>query len=447
MKKTSALVAALLIILGSGPASSAQEKITLSLEKCISLALSQNPFYLAAQERTDAAQARVRQAAAQFFPSLTAQGLQNLDEKVFVLEFPSFVPGGRPQRVAIDFTKDYQFSLNFTLPLYTGGRLTSGYRTAKFNYLSSQESSRQTTNETVFNVKRGYYNYLLAKQLVGVTEEALNLAGKTYQNVKNMYEVGMASRLDLLRAEVRVANLKPPLIQARNNVAVAELSLKTLLGLDVAQPVEVTGEMTYTPVEINLERSLAKAVLNRPELSQLQYQKQMAGEMIKIAKADYLPTIAVSGNYNTWADRLAFGKNNWQNFYAINLVLSLPLFNGLQTPARVAESQALIRELDFTEKGFVNNIKFEVQAAYLTLNNAQEALLSQEKNIDAAQESVRVAELNYGEGLITITDLGAAQVALSEARINYLRAIYEYTVSLAQLEKAVGLSWRETESN
>jgi outer membrane protein TolC len=447
MKKTSALVAALLIILGSGPASSAQEKITLSLEKCISLALSQNPFYLAAQERTDAAQARVRQAAAQFFPSLTAQGLQNLDEKVFVLEFPSFVPGGRPQRVAIDFTKDYQFSLNFTLPLYTGGRLTSGYRTAKFNYLSSQESSRQTTNETVFNVKRGYYNYLLAKQLVGVTEEALNLAGKTYQNVKNMYEVGMASRLDLLRAEVRVANLKPPLIQARNNVAVAELSLKTLLGLDVAQPVEVTGEMTYTPVEINLEQSLAKAVLNRPELSQLQYQKQMAGEMIKIAKADYLPTIAVSGNYNTWADRLAFGKNNWQNFYAINLVLSLPLFNGLQTPARVAESQALIRELDFTEKGFVNNIKFEVQAAYLTLNNAQEALLSQEKNIDAAQESVRVAELNYGEGLITITDLGAAQVALSEARINYLRAIYEYTVSLAQLEKAVGLSWRETESN
>jgi outer membrane protein TolC len=447
MKKTSALVAALLIILGSGPTAPAQEKITLTLEKCIDLALSQNPFYLASQERTDAAQARVRQAAAQFFPSLTAQGLQNLDEKVFVLEFPSFIPGGRPQRVAIDFTKDYQFSLNFTLPLYTGGRLTSGYRSAKLNYLSSQESSRQTTNETVFNVKRGYYNYLLAKQLVGVTEEALNLAEKTLQNVKNMYEVGMASRLDLLRAEVRLANLKPPLIQARNNVAVAELSLKTLLGLDVAQPVEVTGEMIYMPVDINLEESLAKAVLNRPELGQLQYQRQMAGEMIKIARADYLPTIALSGNYNTWADRFAFGKNNWQNFYAFNLILSIPLFNGLQTPAKVAESQALIREIDFTEKGLVNNIKFEVQAAYLTLNNAQEALLSQEKNIDAARESVRVAELNYGEGLITITDLGAAQVALSEARINYLRAIYEYTVSLAQLEKAVGLSWRETESN
>jgi len=128
-------------------------------------------------------------------------------------------------------------------------------------------------------------------------------------------------------------------------------------------------------------------------------------------------------------------------------VLTFPIFNGLQTPAKVAESKAIIREIEFTEKGLINNIKFEVQAAYLTLNNAREALLSQEKNIDAAQESVRVADLNYTEGLITITDLGAAQVALSEARIVYLRAIYEYAVSLAQLEKAVGLSWKTSESN
>jgi outer membrane protein TolC len=447
MKRTGVWVAALLVLLAGLPAARAQEKITLTLEKCLDLALSQNPFYLASQERVDAAQARVRQAAAQFFPSLSAQGQQNLDEKVFVLEFPSFVPGGRPTRMAIDFTKDYQFSLAFTLPLYTGGRLTSGYRSARLNHLSSQESSRQTTNETVLNVKRGFYNYLLAKQLVSVSEEALALAEKTLQNVRNMFEVGMASRLDLLRAEVRAANLKPPLIQARNNVAVAELSLKTLLGLDVAQPVDVVGEMTYAPVDINLEESLARAVLNRPELSQLQYQKQMAGEMIKLAKADYLPTIALSGNYSTWADRFAFSKNNWQNFYAFNLVLSVPLFNGLQTSAKVAESKALIREIEFTEKGLINNIKFEVQASYLTLNNSKEALLSQEKNIDAAQESVRVAELNYGEGLITITDLGAAQVALSEARINYLRAIYDYALSLAQMEKAIGLGWKESESN
>jgi outer membrane protein len=446
MKRNVLPILALWLLLGNGQAITAQEKITLTLEKSIDLALSQNPFYLASQQRVDAAQAQVREAAAQFFPSLNAQGLQNLDEKVFVLEFPSLIPGGRPQRVALDFTRDYQLSLAFSVPLYTGGRLTAGYKSAKLNYLSSQESARQTTQETVFNVKRGFNNYLLAKELVGVTEEALELAEKLFQNVRNMYEVGMSSRLDLLRAEVRVANLKPPVIQAHNNLALAELSLKTLLGLDVAQPVEIVGEMTYSPVEIDLDESIARSLASRPELNQLLYQKQMAGEMIRIAKADYLPTIAVSGNYNFWADNLSFKKNNWQSFYSFNLVLNIPIFNGLQTPARVARSKALIRELEFTEKGLVNNIKFEVQSAYLNLNQARESLLSQEKNVDAAQESVRVAELNYAEGLITITDVGSAQVALSEARINYLRAIYEYVISLAQLEKAMGLSWKQSES-
>jgi outer membrane protein len=446
MKRNVLPILALWLLLGNGQAITAQEKITLTLEKSIDLALSQNPFYLASQQRVDAAQAQVREAAAQFFPSLNAQGLQNLDEKVFVLEFPSLIPGGRPQRVALDFTRDYQLSLAFSVPLYTGGRLTAGYKSAKLNYLSSQESARQTTQETVFNVKRGFNNYLLAKELVGVTEEALELAEKLFQNVRNMYEVGMSSRLDLLRAEVRVANLKPPVIQAHNNLALAELSLKTLLGLDVAQPVEIVGEMTYSPVEIDLDESIARSLASRPELNQLLYQKQMAGEMIRIAKADYLPTIAVSGNYNFWADNLSFKKNNWQSFYSFNLVLNIPIFNGLQTPARVARSKALIRELEFTEKGLVNNIKFEVQSAYLNLNQAKESLLSQEKNVDAARESIRVAELNYAEGLITITDVGSAQVALSEARINYLRAIYEYVISLAQLEKAMGLSWKQSES-
>ncbi|MGQ9672587.1 MAG: TolC family protein [Candidatus Aminicenantales bacterium] len=434
-----------LLLTAGGVTAFGQEKMTLTLEKSIRLALSQNPYYLASQERVEGAQSRLRQAAAQFFPSLNAAAQQNLDEKVFILEFPSFIPGGQPQRVAIDFTRDYQFSFSFSLPLFTGGRLTSGYRQAQYNLYSTQESVRQTNQETVLNVKRGFYGYLLTRELVNVSEEALSLAEKLLQNVKNMVEVGMASRLDLLRAEVRVANLKPSVLQARNNLAVAELSLKTILGLDLLQPVEIVGEMTYTPVEVQLEESLAKAMMNRPELTQMNYQKKMAEEMAKIARAASLPTIAISGNYNYWANDLNFKKDNWQNFYAFNLVLTIPVFNGFSASAKMAEAQAMIREMEHMEKGLMERIKFEVESAILTLNQARESLLSQEKNIEQAKESVRVAELSYSEGLATILDVDSAQVALSEARINYLRALYEYTVSLAQLEKAMGLGWTPQE--
>jgi outer membrane protein len=449
MKRTALAILAWLLVWAPGRGGLSQdkpeEKLTLTLEKSISLALSQNPAYLASQERVDAAQSRVRQAAAQFFPSLNALGQDNLDRKVFVIEFPSLIPGGRSQRIPFDFTKNYQLTLNLNVPIYTGGRLSAGYRQARFGLLASQESVRQTNQETVFNVKKGFFNYLVAREYVKVTEEALSLAEKTLGNVKNMYDVGMASRLDLLRAEVNAANLKPPVIQARNNVKIAEAGLKTLLGLDVSQAVDIVGELAYKPAEASLEESLAAALANRPEISQLNYQRMIAQEMKKIAVAGGLPSVAISGNYNYWGDYLRFTPNSWESFYSFNLVVNIPIFNGFQTPAQVAEAKATIRELEQAQKGLTDSIKFEVESAILNLNQARESLLSQEKNIEQALEGVRVAELNYAEGLATILDVDAAHVALTEARTNRLRAVYDYEIALAMLDKAKGLNWTSTE--
>lgn len=427
----------------SGRFSFSQETMTLTLEKCIQLALSQNPYHLAAEERVEAARSQVREAASNFFPSLNAQGLHTLDEKVFELEFPSFIPGEPPQRVTVDFTRDYQFSMSLSVPLFTSGRLTSGFRQAKYNLLSTEEYVRQSTHVTVFNTKSAFYGYLLAKEFVRVAEEAVDIAEKLYKNVKSLYEVGMASKFDLLRSEVRVANLKPQLIKARNNLKIAELSLKTLLGLDLEKPVEIKGELAYEAYQPDLEKSLSEALQNRPEINQLSYQKQMAGEMLKLARASNLPSIAVSGTYNFWADKLNFQKDTWQDFYAVNLVLTLPIFNGFSTSARVAQSKAMIRELELSQKGLVDMVRFEIRQATLKLNEAKESLLSQEKNVEQAQESLRIAELNYAEGMITVLDVSQAQAALSQAKTIYSQALFDYVISLAQLEKARGVNWTD----
>ena len=449
MKNTALTILVGFLVWAPGSTALAQEspaeRITLTLEKSIDLALTQNPSYLASQERVDAAQSRVRQAAAQFFPSLDAIGQTSLDRKAFSIEFPSLIPGGRPQRVTIDFAKNYQFSFNLSVPLYTGGRLTAGYKQARYGLLASEESVRQTNQETVFSVKRAFFNYLVAKELVKVTEESLSLAEKTLGTVRNMYEVGISSRLDLLRAEVRTSNQKPPLIQARNSVKIAEAGLKTVLGLDISQPVEIVGELTYRPVEPDPEASLSSALANRPELSLVNYQKMIAEEMRKIALAEALPTVAVAGNYNYWGDYLKFNSVSWENYYSFNLILNIPIFKGFRVPAQVAEAKAAVREIEQTRKGITDAVKFEVESSLLNLNQARESLLSQEKNIEQALEGVRVSDLNYSEGLATILDVAAAQIALSEARINRLRAVYDYEIALAMLDKATGTNWKSAE--
>jgi outer membrane protein len=443
MKKAKAILLAILLIFLTTTFSFPQEKLTLTLKDSIQLALSQNPYHLAAEERLETARAKLREAAAGFFPSLNSEGLHTLAEKLFVLEFPSFIPGEPPQRVSMDFTKDYQFSLTFSLPLFTSGRLTSGFKQAKYGLRSTEEAVRQSEHITVFNAKKAFYGYLLAQDFVKVAEEAVEVAEKHLKNVKNLYEVGMASKFDLLRSEVQVANLKPQLIRARNNSKIAELSLKTLLGLDLSQPIEIKGQLTYEPFEPDLDESVSKAMLKRPEISQLRYQKQMAGQALKLARASNLPSLAVSATYNFWADQFNFKKNTWQSFYAVNLVLSLPIFNGFATSARVAQSKAMIKELDLNQKGLIDIIEFEVRQAILSLQEAKESLFSQEKNVEQAQESLRIAELNFSEGLATTLDISSAQAALSQAKTNYSQALYDYVISLAELDKAMGVGWND----
>ena len=450
MRKT-AFLPILAILAALGPAALAAQEaepaIVLTIDDAIALALRQNPFHLASQEKIAQARAGVRQAVSGFLPTLNAQGSDTLDEKLFVLEFPSMIPGEPPTRMSIDFTKDYQMAFSFGLPLYAGGRLTAGYKQANYGLKASRESVRLSEQETVLEAKRAFYGYLLAREFSAAAQEGLALAEKFMLNVKNLHEVGMASKFDLLRSEVQFANLKPQAIRARNSVDVAALGLKTVCGIGLDTPVEVRGELVAPPLDAEARDIVAEALDNRPELRQLDYQRGMAGEMLKVARGAMFPTVAIGGQYNVWSDALNLRKGTWSNYYTISLSLSIPLFNGFETQARIGQSKAAIRELDWTRKGLTNAIAFEVRQSALNLAQARETLLSLEKNVEQAREAVRIAELNYSEGLATNLDVSTAQVALSQARTNYSQALYDCVISQAQLEKAVGRSRSESRSN
>ncbi len=436
-KTVKTLLIIMVFILGTNLYS--EEKLILTLEKSIQIALEQNPFHLASEEKVSAARSKVRESAAAFFPSLESQGYATLSEKLFSLEFPSMIPGEPPQKFELDFTRDYQISFALSIPIFTGGRLISGYKSSKYNLLSAQEGVKQSRQTTVYNTKRLFYGCLLAKEFVKVAEDAVDLTEQLYNNIKSQYEVGMASKFDLLRSEVQVANLRPQLIQARNNLNIMFLSLKNLLGIDQDAEIEIQGQLEYRDFTPELERNLVLAMQQRPEINQINFQKKIAEEMLKTIRGSRLPTIAISGTYNFWSDKLNFRKDLWQDYYTVNLVFSLPIFKGLSISAKEAQTQSAIKEIDLTAQGLEDSIEFEVRQSILKINEAKESLLSQEKNVEQAEESLRIANLSFDEGMVTILDVNQAQNALIQAKTNYSQALYDYMVAVAELNKAIGL--------
>jgi outer membrane protein len=438
MKKRTWISLLALLVVSVTPAAPGQETLVLTLDDCLKMVLNRNPFVLATLEKESGAKAQVRQAAAGFFPSLSGQGTDILDKKVFTLEFPSLIPGEPPQKIQVDFTKTYTLALNFSMPIFTGGLLTSTFKQANYNFLATKEAGRQTRQETAFNVKKTFYGCLLAGKFRDVSEEAVALAERHREKVKNLYDAGMASRFDLLRSEVQVANLKPQLIRARNQLEISELALKTLLGLDLGCPIELKGALSFVPLATDVDEAVRRALDRRPELEQLRYQRKMAGEMVKMARASGLPSLAIGGAYNFWSNSMNLRNKNWESYYSVNLVLNVPLFSGFSVDAKIGQSKAAQRELELTLKGLSETVRFEVRQAVLNYKQSKESLDSQEKNVEQAQEAVRIAELNYAEGLVTNLDVSSAQVALSQAKTNLAQALYDCMVSLAELDKAIG---------
>lgn len=419
------------------------EKIELTINDSVRIALEKNPNILAMKKRIESAKNQEQGALSNFLPKLDLSAMKTVEEKLFTIEIPSFVPGQPPTVAKFDFTKDYQYTLRMTQTIFTGGKLISSYNQAKLNLNLTEEMDSQVKQDLIFEVKRAYYGVLLSKEVLKVSENALTLAEKHLERTKKLVEAGVASRLDLLRAEVQVANLKPQVIKAKNAVELAESNLKTLLGLKSDDEVVLKENLSYTPVKIESEKLISIAFEKRPELNQLRIQRKMAGEMLKLAWASYIPNVALAGEFNWRADRFSFSKSALENYYTVNLVLTLPVFDGFSREAKISQSKAELERIDYILKGAEQSISLDVKSAILSFKEAEESYESQKTNVGQAEEAVRVAELNYEEGLATYLDVLSAHMALTEAKMNLAQALYNYNVALAKIERAVSIPIEE----
>lgn len=422
---------------------SSAEKFELTINDSVKIALEKNPNILAMQKRIESARNQEHGALSNFLPKLDLSAMKTVEEKLFTIEIPSFIPGQPPTVAKFDFTKDYQYTLRMTQTIFTGGKLISSYNQAKLNLNLTEEMDSQARQDLIFEVKRAYYGVLLSKEILKVSEDALSLAEKNLDRTKKLLEAGVASRLDLLRSEVQVANLKPQVIKARNAVELAESGLKTLLGLKPDDEVVLKEKLSYMNVEIEPEKLLSIAFEKRPELNQLRIQRKMAKEMLKLAWASYIPNLALAGDFNWRADRFSFSKGALENYYTVNIVLTLPIFDGFSREAKISQSKAELERIDYILKGVEQSISLDVKSAILSLKEAEESYESQKTNVGQAEETVRVAELNYEEGLATYLDVLSAHMALTEAKMNLAQALYNYNVALAKIERAVSIPIEE----
>jgi outer membrane protein len=431
---------ALLVLLLLGSLGFAQTApMDLTVDQAIKLALANNAAYQISQQEVRQYRYRLMQNFG-FLPEATLQGSKILDEKLMSIEIPPFYPGAEPTRATLRFQKNYAFSFQIVQPVFTGGKIFFNYKNAELDLRLAKEKEKNSQADTVLNVRKMFYNIQIMQELLKAHQEAFSLAESNYNNVKKSFDLGMVSRYDLLRAELAFSATRPDVLRVENVLETSILGLKLMLGLPAATEIRLQGELGYRQLQLELAKLLQSSLKNRSELLQVKMQKQKIDNMLKMAWAQYLPNFSLVASYSYQSDQFNFSKNNWDNYFNISLGVSFPIFTGLKRSAQIGEMRVLQKIMDLNVRQLNDATQLEIESKYRTISQEYENIELGQKNMESAKEGVRIAELNYHEGMITILELNSSYNELTRAKVNYLQALYNYNIAIAELEKLSGIN-------
>ena len=411
----------------------------ITLQDAISLALENNETLRIARNEVANAHARIREAWADALPQINFNAVYTRNFMRPVFFFPDPITGEqRPFRVGS--TNSYQMLVTFDQTLFQAGKVSGGIKAANLFKEFSDEGFRASKANLILSVKRAFYTVLLNKQLVEINRQSVEQQRAHLMSTRKLFEQGQVSELDTLRAWVDYTNLQPQVLRAVNNLLIAENQLKDLMGLDLEEAIVVVGELDYEPAaNPSLEALQEEAFRNRPELRQLEFEAAMRSQNVGITRADLMPKLFLTGSYQSLAQSDAFDLGSgFQNSFFGGLRIEWPLFNGMRTSARVQQARLEYENAQYRLRLFRDQLKMEIKTIFLNLNEAAKRVEVQRHAIRQAERALFMARRRYNEGVGTQLELGDALLALNLTRTNYVQAVFDYQLALAELEKAVG---------
>lgn len=408
-----------------------EEVLRLDMEKALSIAAEKNTELAMARLNSQKALNQEKEALGMALPDLDLSASYTYNGNVQKVDFY----GSEFQMIP-----DEQYSLNASLSQYIySGAVASGYRASKHLTSAAEKRRNAARNDVITDVKIKMYQAIYTRNVIRAHEEAVERLRSHLEDSKAREEVGLNTSYDTMRFETQLAEAIPMLIEARNNHDKAVSALLDSLGMNPLRKVEIEGALKYEPFSATLEEAVERAKSYRPELTAADESLSAAREVTTAAKSEFLPTLKAVGSYSYSNLGIGLGgESEWRNDWNIGLRLEYNLFDGRERASRISQRRVEQEMARLESEKVGRMILIEVKTAYDEFLRAGEFVDSQRKAVALAEESYRIAAERRREGVNTQLELLDAQVALTNAKINKSRSLYERSVALARLERAMG---------
>lgn len=420
-----------------GIAAAQEKKKIYTLEKSIAAAMAGN-WTLKAKEENVLKSIHVKnQARAEFLPKLSVN--YNYTRQSEAREFRStLMADGGP--IAISTLDNFAWRGTLRQPIFTGFSLISSYRLAELGIDQSEMELELEKLDLALRVKEAYFNILIADKAIQVAKSDVESRESSAKVARSFYKVGMIPINDLLQAEVELANTQQNLVNAQNASLLNRSAFNIVLSRSINEPVEVEDILGYEPERGDFQTYLKKATENRPEIKLIDNNILQTDQQIRIAKARNYPEVDMTYNYIKEGDTPDVSgssfhdKGRWEAMATV----SWTFWEWGKTYYSTKEKESLRKELIQTRMATEDRIKLELKEALLALATAGKNIPTTQQAVEQGEENLRVSQERYKAQVTTITEVLDAQTRLTQARVNYFRALYNHHLAQARLVRAMG---------
>lgn len=442
--------------------SAGAETLRLDADRCVQLALQNNRAIAAARARLDEAAAGRGAALGAMLPQINATAAYTRLGTVNEFTLLTPVYGRFPLRVydpatgqVIGYTDSIAMPIgadtsrlklgsadNVVLratvqqTLFTWGKLLGAYRIAGLTAEIQRLALQQARADVKIQAIEAFWRAKLARAGVALLTESRSQLDRHVRRVQALYDNGLATRLDLLRASVGLTNLRAQLAQAENGARLAEAALRSVIGISDTVPIELADTLFVTGTPVSLDSATELALSRRPELAQLRRALRIARIGKDIARTANLPTAFAQFNYD-YKNPVGFTPG-WGDDWNVTAGLSWPVFAGGSNLAKLRQARARERQALISLEQVEEAIRLEVKAQTLAVAAEAENVAYHTENVSVARTAVELAETRYANGLLTNLEYLDAQLALMQAEMARLNALASYRIALARLARATG---------
>lgn len=341
-------------------------------------------------------------------------------------------------------------AVTLTQPIYMGGKIRAYNKITQYAEEAAGTLYDKELQDIIVDVDEAYWNLVALYSKKKLAEGYKALVDKLEGDVEKLVKEGMATKADLLSVKVKVNEAGVTLIQVNNGIKLSRMNLCRICGLDMNEPVEVEDAIDEKNQNANImgqvdmfssksDNLVQQAESNRKELQALGLQNRIYDEKIKLARAEYLPKVALMGGYLA-SNPSVFNsfERKMKGMWNVGITLNVPILTWGDRSYKVksAKAEALMHRYETEE--VKEKIELQVNQCRQKLQESMERYQTTLRSVDEAEENLRYANLGMKEGVITLSNVMEAQTAWLKAKSEWVNAQVDVRLANLYLRKAVG---------